>query len=150
MNSSTQIRLVAGPVGAIDVAIDLPPAGATGIAVIAHPQPLLLAGFSFGGFVQCQVADALARQGSSPRGMVLVAPAVSRFRVAPVSVRTLVIHGEVDDLVPLPAVLDWARPQELPIVVVPGADHGLSRDAFERATRQIAEQFEKYRAAHGG
>jgi alpha/beta superfamily hydrolase len=59
--------------------------------------------------------------------MVLVAPAVSRFRVAPVSVRTLVIHGEVDDLVPLPAVLDWARPQELPIVVVPGADHFFHR-----------------------
>jgi pimeloyl-ACP methyl ester carboxylesterase len=33
---------------------------------------------------------------------------------------TLVIHGEHDDTVPLAAVLDWARPQSLPVTVVPG------------------------------
>ena len=36
---------------------------------------------------------------------------------------SIVIHGECDETVPLARVLDWARPQELPIVVVPGADH---------------------------
>ena len=36
---------------------------------------------------------------------------------------TLVIHGEADDVVPLAAVLDWARPQALPVTVVPGAGH---------------------------
>ena len=36
---------------------------------------------------------------------------------------TLVIHGELDDVVPLAAVLDWARPQNLPVVVVPGGEH---------------------------
>jgi pimeloyl-ACP methyl ester carboxylesterase len=42
-------------------------------------------------------------------------------------VPTLVIHGENDDTVPLAAVLDWARPQELPVVVVPGAEHFFHR-----------------------
>ena len=32
-------------------------------------------------------------------------------------------HGEVDDVVPLSAVLDWARPQSLPVTVVPGVGH---------------------------
>jgi alpha/beta superfamily hydrolase len=80
--------------------------------------PLLLAGFSFGAFVQTRVAQTL------PSGkMVLVGPAVNRFPAATVPPDTLVIHGEVDDVVPLAAVLDWARPQQLPLVVVPGGEH---------------------------
>ena len=82
--------------------------------------PLLLAGFSFGGYVQCRVADRAAAQ-----RLVLVAPAVNRMRDGPVKVpaETLIVHGELDDVVPLSAVLDWARPQELPVVVVPGGEH---------------------------
>jgi len=34
-----------------------------------------------------------------------------------------VIHGELDETVALANVLDWARPLEQPVVVVPGADH---------------------------
>jgi len=34
-----------------------------------------------------------------------------------------VIHGEADDVVPLQATLDWARPQVLPVVVLPGVGH---------------------------
>ena len=78
----------------------------------------VLAGFSFGSFVQTRVAKRL-----TPRDMVLVGPAVNRFRAEPVPAATLVIHGEHDDVVPLSAVLDWARPQNLPIVVVPGGEH---------------------------
>jgi alpha/beta superfamily hydrolase len=37
--------------------------------------------------------------------------------------RTLVVHGEADDTVPLAAVMDWARPQSLPVTVVPGGGH---------------------------
>ena len=37
--------------------------------------------------------------------------------------RTLVVHGEADDTVPLAGVLDWARPQTLPVTVVPGVEH---------------------------
>jgi alpha/beta superfamily hydrolase len=36
---------------------------------------------------------------------------------------TLVIHGEQDDVVPLSATLDWARPQQLPVIVMPGVGH---------------------------
>jgi uncharacterized protein len=80
--------------------------------------PLLLAGFSFGAFVQTRVAQTMP-----PEKMVLVGPAVNRFPAATVPPDTLVIHGEVDDVVPLAAVLDWARPQQLPLVVVPGGEH---------------------------
>ncbi|HEY8251599.1 MAG TPA: alpha/beta hydrolase, partial [Burkholderiales bacterium] len=45
----------------------------------------------------------------------------------PVPEGTLVIHGENDDTVPLAEVLEWARPQELPVVLVPGADHFFHR-----------------------
>jgi alpha/beta superfamily hydrolase len=80
--------------------------------------PLVLAGFSFGSFVQTRVAKRLA-----PGRMVLVGPAVNRFPSERVPADTLVIHGEHDDVVPLAAVLDWARPQNLPVVVVPGGEH---------------------------
>jgi hypothetical protein len=80
--------------------------------------PLLLAGFSFGAFVQTR----LARQVTAER-LLLVGPAVNRFPAEAVPANTLVIHGEHDDVVPLAAVLDWARPQQLPIVVVPGGEH---------------------------
>jgi hypothetical protein len=62
-----------------------------------------------------------------PERMVLVGVAVTRFAVPPVPAGTLLIHGEQDDTVPLAAVLDWARPQELPVVLVPGADHFFHR-----------------------
>jgi alpha/beta superfamily hydrolase len=87
------------------------------------PLPLLLAGFSFGAFVQSRVAKRLAEQGAAPERLILVAPAVGRFPVEPVAEGTLVIHGEEDDVVPLPEVLSWARPQKLPVVVLPGAGH---------------------------
>lgn len=80
--------------------------------------PLLLAGFSFGAFVQTRVAQALPVE-----RLVLVGPAVNRFPAATVPANTLVVHGEHDDVVPLAAVFDWARPQQLPIVVVPGCEH---------------------------
>jgi alpha/beta superfamily hydrolase len=98
-------------------------------ALQAHRQPgqaLVLAGFSFGAFVASQLAARLAdgrASGGSAQRLVLMAPATSRFDVAPVRADTLVGHGEADDVVPLQATLDWARPQALPVVVVPGAGH---------------------------
>ena len=94
------------------------------IAVAGHLQrqygelPLLLAGFSFGSFVQTRAAKRL-----HPRSMVLVGPAVNRFPAETVPRDTLVVHGELDDVVPLEAVLAWARPQNLPVVVIPGGEH---------------------------
>lgn len=89
--------------------------------------PLVLAGFSFGAFVQSQVAQQLATAGEAASRLVLVGPAVSRFPVAEVPADTLVIHGESDDVVPLKAVFDWARPLGLPVVVLPGCDHFFHR-----------------------
>lgn len=94
------------------------------LAVIRYAQqrfgelPLLLAGFSFGAFVQTRVAQTVA-----PSRLVLVGAAVNRFPAETVPEYTLVIHGEHDDVVPLSAVMDWARPQRLPVVVVPGGEH---------------------------
>jgi len=94
------------------------------IAVIRYAKErfgemqLLLAGFSFGGFVQTRVA----KQVTAER-LVLVGPAVSRFPTEAVPANTLVIHGEHDEVVPLAAVFEWARPQQLPVVVVPGGEH---------------------------
>lgn len=185
MNAQTDKRLVPGPAGQIEVAIDLPPAGAVplGTALICHPNPtqggtmdnkvvqtvaraflqlgwravrfnfrgigrseggwdegrgevddalaaldavrvpgeaLVLAGFSFGGYVASRAAQRLAEPAQR---LVLVGPATSRFDTAPVPADTVVIHGEVDDVVPLSSVLDWARPQSLPVTVVPGVGH---------------------------
>jgi len=187
MNAQTEKRLIAGPAGTIECALDLPADGTAprGLALICHPNPtqggtmdnkvvqtlaraflqlgyrtvrfnfrgigkseggwdegrgeiddalavlqavrepgetLVLAGFSFGGYVASQAALRIPDDAKAER-MVLVGPAASRFDTAPVPADTLVIHGEVDDVVPLQAVLDWARPQSLPVVVVPGVGH---------------------------
>ena len=189
MNAQTEIRLMAGPAGALEVAIDRPEAVPHGCAVIAHPHPLhggamtnkvvqtlaraavlegllavrfnfrgvgrsegvydegqgeledllavvraeaaegplVLAGFSFGAFVTSHAVQRLHAEGRALRQVVLVGTAASRFNVAPVAqelhARTLVVHGELDDTVPLASVMDWARPQVLPVTVVPGGGH---------------------------
>lgn len=102
------------------------------LAVIAHgtegdvAQPLALAGFSFGAFVTSHAVQSLGAQ-RAPQQLVLVGTAASRFSVAPIApdlhARTLVLHGEQDDTVPLASVMDWARPQSLPVTVVPGVAH---------------------------
>ena len=78
----------------------------------------ILAGFSFGSFVAASAAEQLC-----PRYLVLIGPAVGRFPLGAVPKDTLVIHGEKDDIVALGDVLDWARPQNVPVVVFPGAGH---------------------------
>ena len=92
----------------------------------AGSDVLALAGFSFGAFVTAQAAAQLAAQRQIEH-LVLVGTAASRFQVPLVPQdlhdRTLVIHGEHDDTVPLSAVMDWARAQTLPVLVVPGGGH---------------------------
>lgn len=94
------------------------------LAVIAAQRqaglPLALAGFSFGGYVAAHAARELA---DKPERLVLVGPATSRFDMPAVPEDTLVIHGEEDEVIPLAAALDWARPQALPVIVVPGVGH---------------------------
>lgn len=189
MNAQTDTRLMPGPAGALEIAIDRPEGASAGTAVIAHPHPLhggamtnkvvqtlaraavlagltavrfnfrgvgrsagvydegrgelddllavvqaeapagplVLAGFSFGAFVTTHAVERLFAAGRPVRHAVLVGTAASRFDARPLPAelhgRTLVVHGEADDTVPLSAVLDWARPQVLPVTVVPGGGH---------------------------
>ena len=82
----------------------------------------ILAGFSFGGSLAAKLAER-----EKPEWLVLIGVGITRIMAPPVPPGTLVIHGESDDTVPLAVVMDWARPQELPVVVVPGADHFFHR-----------------------
>jgi alpha/beta superfamily hydrolase len=93
------------------------------IAAYRNPAlPLALAGFSFGGFVTAEAAQRLP-EGSKAERLVLVGPSTKVQNVPKVPEDTLVIHGEADDVVPLSATLDWARPQALPVLVIPGVGH---------------------------
>ena len=115
-------RGVGNSVGSFDEGIgeteDAAAALAWARAQVSPSLPLIAAGFSFGCFVQSRL---LPR--SQPQQLVLVGPAVSRFQLAEVPKDTLVIHGEEDDVVPLDAVMTWARPQGLPVTVFPGTGH---------------------------
>lgn len=86
------------------------------------PAKLVLAGFSFGASLQARLAQEV-----KPEWLVLIGVGITRLEAPTVPEGTLMIHGENDDTVPLAAVLDWARPQDLPVVVVPGADHFFHR-----------------------
>ncbi len=93
-------------------------------AVIEHLESssVVLAGFSFGAAMQARLSERVKAE-----RMVLVGIPVSDFDAPRVPANTLLIHGERDETVPLAAVLDWARVQDLPVVVVPGADHFFHR-----------------------
>jgi alpha/beta superfamily hydrolase len=187
MNAQTERLHVAGPAGAIEVAVDQPPGVDTprGVAVLAHPHPLfggtmdnkvvqtmaraflqmgyrtvrfnfrgvgttegahdegrgesddllavvaaqramglplVLGGFSFGAYVTTLAAVRLEGEQRAER-LLLVGPSTQRARPADVPEDTVVIHGETDDVVPLSATLDWARPQHLSVTVMPGVGH---------------------------
>jgi hypothetical protein len=82
----------------------------------------VLAGFSFGAAVQTRLAQRV-----KPDRMALVGLAVKHLEAMPVPADTILIHGEEDTTVPLADVLAWARPQDLPVIVVSGADHFFHR-----------------------
>lgn len=101
------------------------------IAQFAAAGPLCLAGFSFGTFTLTHALGSLEAKGrdlaADIHRLVLVGAAAGRFELAPIPSglhdRTLVLHGEHDETVPLSAVMDWARPQILPVTVVPAGSH---------------------------
>ena len=109
------------------------------LAVLAEARrrfgdlPVALAGFSFGAYVQTRVAQALAEAGHPAQRLVLVGTAAGhvegarKYETRAVASDTIVIHGARDDTVPLANVLSWAEPLELPVIVVPGADHFFHR-----------------------
>ena len=195
MNPQTVKSSIAGPAGALEIAMDAPTGTPRGVAVIAHPHPLFggtmdnkvvqtmarafvqcgwtavrfnfrgvggsagthdegrgelddllavvahaapppiegqpattlaLAGFSFGAYVTTHAFERLHTSRPVEK-LVLVGTSVSRAVAAPIDaaahLKTLVIHGEQDDTVLLQDVFDWARPQALPVTVVPGGGH---------------------------
>ena len=95
--------------------------------------PVVLAGYSFGAYVQTHVAESLAESGQPAQRLVLVGIAVGHVEGArcylprPVARDTLLIHGAADTTVPLHNVLAWAEPLELPVIVLPGANHFFDR-----------------------
>lgn len=95
--------------------------------------PVYLAGFSFGAFVTTRVARHLAEAGTPARRLVLVGTAAGyvegarSYDTEAVAPDTVVIHGDRDETVRLENVLAWAEPLEIPVQVVPGADHFFHR-----------------------
>ena len=95
--------------------------------------PVALAGFSFGAYCQTRVAKRLADAGHPAQRLVLVGTAAGfvegsrQYDTEAVPGDTIVIHGSADKTVPLDNVFAWAEPLDLPVVVVPGADHFFHR-----------------------
>jgi alpha/beta superfamily hydrolase len=101
--------------------------------MLAHMQqqypglPVALTGFSFGTFVQAQLQQRLIAEGRPAERMVLVGTAAGKWPMPPVSNDTILIHGELDDTITLTQVFEWARPLDVPVIVIPGADHFFHR-----------------------
>ncbi|MDY7546224.1 alpha/beta hydrolase [Glaciimonas sp. Gout2] len=89
--------------------------------------PLALGGFSFGTFVQSQLQQRLITAGSPAERLVLVGTAAGKWPMPTVPANSILIHGELDETIPLSAVFEWARPQDIPVIVIPGADHFFHR-----------------------
>lgn len=89
-----------------------------------HPQAakLVIAGFSFGGYVSLFTA-----QHHKPDLLLLMGPAVGMYKhpepQAPDAAKTLLIHGETDEVVPLQHAFDWAAPQDIAVLVLPQSSH---------------------------
>ena len=92
---------------------------------LVSDQPWCLAGFSFGAFAAACAVNQTSKD--SLHSLVLVGLAASRFEVPPLAPelhnKALLLHGDADETVPLQAVLDWAKPQSLPVLVLPGVEH---------------------------
>lgn len=111
----------------------------------AHPDVAagkwVLGGFSFGTSVAAQVYSALAEQNDkAPDAVILAGPAVERFKFRAVALPgdTMLIHGEVDDVVPLSETMDYARSCDLPVIVIPDASHFFHGKLI--ILRQLVEQ----------
>ena len=93
---------------------------------VAPTGSLAIAGFSFGSFVASHALAELQAHRVIEK-VAFVGTAAQRFTVAAIAPelhdKTLVVHGEQDDTVSLASVMDWARPQSLPVTVVPGGGH---------------------------
>jgi alpha/beta superfamily hydrolase len=89
-------------------------------------KPWVLGGFSFGTSIGVQLYAQWDKLGKNlPNIVILTGSAALRFRhsEAKAPEDALVIHGELDEVVPLSEVMEWARPLGMPVVVIPEAGH---------------------------
>jgi len=93
----------------------------------ASPAPIALAGFSFGSFVAAHAAARLQSRGAAAKHLILVGAAAGKWPMPAVDPGALVIHGEQDETILLADVLAWAGSCDVPVVVIPGADHFFHR-----------------------
>lgn len=85
----------------------------------SYPElPWVLAGFSFGAYVQHRV-----RQRLDARRLILVAPAVTMYAFDPVPPDTVVIYGDADEVIPPAAMRAWAAAQGIEARIIAGAGH---------------------------
>ena len=89
--------------------------------------PVALAGFSFGTFVQAQLQQRLIGAGTPAERLVLIGAAAGKWAMPDIPANTILVHGELDETIPLQAVFDWLRPMDIPVIVIPGADHFFHR-----------------------
>ena len=106
----------------------------------AGPLPLKLAGFSFGGAVATRASGQVEFA-----QLVLVAPGFRRITghgmgEAPdpadpnlgapgrhTAANTVIVHGDLDETVPLSDSIAWAAAREVPVIVIPGGEHFFHR-----------------------
>ncbi|MBS1187514.1 MAG: alpha/beta hydrolase [Burkholderiaceae bacterium] len=89
--------------------------------------PVVLGGFSFGTFVQASLQQRLTEQGEPAERLILISATAGKWSPPPVPANTILVQGDMDDTILLKDVLDWARPQDIPVIVVPGCDHLFNR-----------------------
>ena len=109
----------------------------------AYPElPFILAGFSFGSFVQTKLHQRLVMKQELAHALVLVGSAAGKWdmpNIANTPSHKLIIHGENDDTILLSDVLNWLRPQEIAVTVIPGADHFFHRKLI--LLKQLVQHF---------
>lgn len=66
--------------------------------------PIVLAGFSFGGYVQHRVAQQM-----TVSKLLLIGPAVNLYEFGAVPTDTTIIHGVEDEIVPFADAQNWAQ-----------------------------------------
>ena len=89
--------------------------------------PIVLAGFSFGSYVNSLLTQRLNNAGKGPQRLILVGSAAGKWDMPQIPSNTIVIHGELDDTIPLKAVFDWLRKQEIVVHIITDADHFFHR-----------------------
>lgn len=101
----------------------------------------VMGGFSFGTSIGAQLYSTLAEhQEKVPDVVILAGPAIERFNFRAVELPddTMLIHGELDDVVPLSETMDYARKAGLPVVVIPESGHFFHGKLI--ALRRLVEQ----------